>query len=172
MALHLAVSIKYWLAAYWDGFVIYLRGCKQALQYIGNRARNSSFPAQLQLTEGHMKILRIFDKSFVHGVITYSAYSLGPFLESRLCAIVAFLFCVYAGWSIRSYLPSFLGGVIVAVVIWTAAGALEVGFGVFFMVPFALLVILPTALAGYMIGKIIFMITRRADGTADAPPKR
>jgi len=36
----------------------------------------------------------------------------------------------------------------------------EVGIGVFFMVPFALLVILPAVLAGYVIG-ILFTIAHR-----------
>jgi hypothetical protein len=80
--------------------------------------------------------------------------------------ILAFLICVYAGWFRQAYLASFLGGVIVSVVGWTAAGVLsspEVGFGVFFMVPFALSVILPTVLAGYVIGRVIFKIAHRRD---------
>jgi thiamine biosynthesis lipoprotein ApbE len=36
------------------------------------------------------------------------------------------------------------------------------------MVPFALLVILPTVLAGYVIGKIIFTITHRRDSCAES----
>jgi hypothetical protein len=47
---------------------------------------------------------------------------------------------------------------------WTTIGILSspgVGFGVFFMVPFALLVILPTALAAYVVGRVIFTIAYR-----------
>jgi hypothetical protein len=111
-----------------------------------------------------MKLFRNFNNSFVHGVAAYSAYALGPFVHSRVSLIAACLICVYAGWFRQAYLASFLGGVIVAVVGWTAAGILsspEVGFGVFFMVPFALLVILPTVLAGYVIGRIILTIAHR-----------
>jgi len=111
-----------------------------------------------------MKLFRNFNNSFVHGAAAYSAYALGPFVHSRVSLIVACLICVYASWFRQAYLASFLGEVIVAVVGWTATGVLsspEVGFGMFFMPPFALLVILPTVLAGYVIGKIIFTITHR-----------
>lgn len=111
-----------------------------------------------------MKLFRILNNSFVHGAAAYSAYALGPFVHSRVSLIAACLICVYAGWAHQAYLASFLGGVIVAVVGWTAAGILsspEAGFGVFFMVPFALLVILPAGLGGYVIGKIIFTIAHQ-----------
>lgn len=111
-----------------------------------------------------MKLSDNLNSSFVHGVATYSAYAIGPFLHSPVGLIASCLICVYAGWFRQAYLASFLGGVIVAVVGWTAAGILsspEVGFGVFFMVPFALSVILPTVLAGYVIGKIAFTISHR-----------
>jgi len=111
-----------------------------------------------------MKLFHNLNNSFVHGAAAYSAYALGPFLHSKVGLIAACLICVYAGWFRQAYLASFLGGVIVTVVGWTAEGILsspEVGFGVFFMVPFALLVILPTVLAGYVIGRIIFTIAHR-----------
>ena len=44
----------------------------------------------------------------------------------------------------------------------------EPGFGVFFMVPFALLGILPTVLAGYVVGKIFFTITHKSDKGAES----
>jgi hypothetical protein len=71
---------------------------------------------------------------------------------------IAGLICVYAGWFRRRYLASFLGGIIVAVISWTTIAILsspEVGVGVFFMVPFALLVILPEAVAAYVVGRVI-----------------
>jgi hypothetical protein len=108
---------------------------------------------------------RNFNNSFVHGVAAYSAYLTAPFLQSW-SSILAFLICVYAGWFRQAYLASFLGGVIVSVVGWTALGILsapEVGFRVFFWVPFALSVILPTVLAGYAIGRVIFTIAHRRD---------
>lgn len=111
-----------------------------------------------------MKRFHNLNISFVHGAAAYSAYVLGAFLHSQVGLIAACLICVYAGWFRQAYLASFLGGVIVAVVGWTATGILsspEVDFRVFFMVPFALLVILPTVLAGYVIGRIIFTIARR-----------
>ncbi len=111
-----------------------------------------------------MKIVRNLNCSFVHGAAAYSACALGPFVQSWVSLIAAGLICVYAGWFRQAYLASFLGGVIVAVVGWTAAGILsspEVSFGMFFMVPFALLVILPTVLGGYVIGRIIFTIAHR-----------
>jgi hypothetical protein len=114
---------------------------------------------------------RYVNNSFVHGAAAYSAYALGPFVHSMASLILAGLICVYAGWFRQAYLASFLGGVIVAVVSWTFVGMLslpEPGFGVFFMVPFALLVILPTVLAGYVIGKIIFAITHRRDKGAES----
>lgn len=94
-----------------------------------------------------MKLFRNFNNSFVHGAAAYSAYVLGPFVFSRLSLglIAPCLICMYAGWFRKAYLASFLGGVIVAVVSWTAAGILSssgVDLGMFFMVPFALLVIL------------------------------
>jgi hypothetical protein len=116
-----------------------------------------------------MSPLRSFNNSFVHGATAWAAYALGPFVHSPATLILAALICVYAGWFRQAYLASFLGGVIVAVVSWTFVGMLSLpkpGFGVFFMVPFALLVILPTVLAGYAIGKIIFVITHRRDERA------
>lgn len=111
-----------------------------------------------------MKLFHNLNNSFLHGAAAYSAYVFGGFLHSQVGLIAACLICVYAGWFRQAYLASFLGGVIVAVVGWTAAGILsspEVGFGVLFMVPFALSVILPTVLAGYVIGRIIFTIAHR-----------
>jgi hypothetical protein len=87
--------------------------------------------------------------------------------------ILAGLICVYAGWFRQACLVSFLAGVIVAVVSWTFVGMLsllEPGFGVLFMVPFALLVILPTVIAGFVIGKIVFTMTHRADKGAESDP--
>jgi membrane-bound ClpP family serine protease len=118
-----------------------------------------------------MPPFRKFNNSCVHGAAAYSAYALGPIVHSPVTLILAGLICVYAGWFRQAYLASFLGGVIVAVVSWTFVGMLslpEPGFGVFFMVPFALLVILPTVLAGYVIGKIIFSITHRRDKRAES----
>lgn len=111
-----------------------------------------------------MKLFHNLNNSFAHGAAAYSAYALGPMLHSQIFLIAAGLICVYAGWFRKAYLASFLGGVIVAVLGWTAGGILsspEVGFGVFFMVPFALLVVLPTVVAGYVIGRIIFTIGHR-----------
>jgi hypothetical protein len=111
-----------------------------------------------------MKLFRNLNNSFVHGAAAYSAYALGPFVHSQVSLTVASLTCVYAGWFRQAYLASFLGGVIVAIIGWTAAGILgspKAGFGVFFMLPFALLVILPTVLAGYVIGRILFSIAHR-----------
>jgi hypothetical protein len=111
-----------------------------------------------------MKLFLNLNNSFVHGAAAYSAYALGPVVHSQVGLIAACLICVFAGWFRQVYLASFLGGVIVAVVSWTAAGILsspEAGFGVFFMVPFALLVILPTVLAGYFIGRMMFTIAHR-----------
>jgi hypothetical protein len=119
-----------------------------------------------------MKLFRDFNKSFVHGVAAYSAYTLSAFLPSQLGPIAACLLCVYAGWFSRACLASFLGGVTAAIIASTTMGALEVGFGVLFMIPFALLVILPAALAGYVIGKIIFTIVHRRHGEAETPRNR
>jgi hypothetical protein len=113
-----------------------------------------------------MPAFRNLNNSFVHGAAAYSAYTLAPYVQSWASLILAFLICVYAGWFRQAYLASFLGGVIVSVVGWTAAGILsspEVGFGMFFMVPFALLVILPTVLVGYVIGRVVFTVTHRRD---------
>jgi hypothetical protein len=111
--------------------------------------------------------MRRLNNSFVHGALAYSAYAWAPLLLGKAAWIVAALLCLYAGWCRQAYLASFLGGVIVAVVGWTAIGILsspEVGVGVFFMVPFALSVILPTALAGYLLGRVIFALVRRRSG--------
>ena len=127
-------------------------------------AFNRCFSSRAANTWSQMKLFRNLISSFVHGAAAYSAYALGPFLHSQVGLIAACLICVYAGWFRQAYLASFLGGVIVAVVGWTAAGILsspEVGFRVFFMVPFALSVILPTVLAGYVLGRIIFAIAHR-----------
>jgi hypothetical protein len=116
-----------------------------------------------------MLTFRNLNNSFVHGAAAYSAYALGPFVQSIVSMMLAGLICVYAGWFRQASLASFLGGVIVAVVSWTFVGMLslpEPGFGIFFMVPFALLVTLPTVLAGYVIGKIAFAITHRRDKIA------
>lgn len=115
-----------------------------------------------------MPPLHRFNNSFVHGAAAYSVNMLVPYIHSWVTWILAFLICVYAGWFRQSYLASFLGGVIVSVVGWTAIGILsspEVGFGTIFifMVPFALLVILPAALAGYVIGRAIFMVAHRRE---------
>jgi hypothetical protein len=113
--------------------------------------------------------MRRLNNSFVHGALAYSAYAWGPLLLGKASWVVAALLCVYAGWFRRAYLAAFLGGVIVAVVGWTAVGILsspEVGVGVFFMVPFALLVILPTALAGYLLGRMIAAIANPRVGGA------
>lgn len=102
--------------------------------------------------------MRGWNNSFVHGAAAYSAYASAPLVHSNVSWIVAGLICVYAGWFRQAYLASFLGGIIVAVVGWTTVGILSspgAGFGVFFMVPFALLVILPTALAAYMVGRVL-----------------
>lgn len=118
-----------------------------------------------------MPAFRNFNNSFVHGAAAYSAYALGPFVHSPVTLILAGLICVYAGWFRKAFLALFLSGVIVAVVSWTFVGMLslpEPGFGVFFMVPFAMLVILPTVLAGYGIGKIIFTITHRGDKSVES----
>jgi len=107
------------------------------------------------------------NNSFVHGVAAYSAYALTPFVHGSAGSIVAGLVCVYAGWRRQAYLASFLGGIIVAVVGWTVVGMLSLpspGIGVFFMVPFALLVILPVALVGYVLGKAIRVIAQRRAG--------
>ncbi|MDB5793397.1 MAG: hypothetical protein JWQ80_3421 [Massilia sp.] len=113
---------------------------------------------------------RNLNNSFVHGAAAYSAYALGPFVQSRMSLILACLICVYAGWFRQAYLASFLGGVIVAVVSWTALGILSspaIGFGAFFLAPVALLVILPTALTGYVIGRILFTIAHPRDKGAE-----
>jgi hypothetical protein len=136
-------------------------------------ARSGSSPVERRQIHGsQMKLFRNFNNSFVHGVAAYSAYTLSAFLPSQLGPIAAFFLCVYAGWFSRACLASFLGGVTVAVIASTTMGALEVGFGVFFMVPFALLVILPAVLGGYIIGKIIFTIMHRRHGAAELPRNR
>lgn len=117
-----------------------------------------------------MRAVSHFTNAFVHGAAAYSTYALAPFLQSQVSLVLALLICVHAGWCRQAYLAAFLGGVIVAVVGWTAVGILsspEVGFGVFFMVPFALLVILPTVLAGYLVGKAISTIAQRRARAAD-----
>jgi hypothetical protein len=113
--------------------------------------------------------IRSLNNSFVHGAAAYSAYASAPFVHNDLSWIMAGLICVYAGWFHRAYLASFLGGITVAVLGWTTLGVLsspDVGFGVFFMVPFALLVILPTALAAYVLGRVIFTIVHRREKRA------
>lgn len=115
--------------------------------------------------------IRGLNNSFVHGAAAYSVYALAPFVHGNLSWILAGLICMYAGWFRRAYLAAFLGGIIVAVVVWTTVGALSLpgtGFGVFFMVPFALLVILPVALVAYTTGKIISaLVDRRAKRIGD-----
>lgn len=109
---------------------------------------------------------RNLNNSFVHGAAALSAYALGPFVQSPVSPILACLICVYAGWFRRAYLASFLGGVIVAVVSWAAFATLsspEIGFSAFFMAPVALLVILPFALTGYVIGRVLFAIAHSRD---------
>jgi hypothetical protein len=109
--------------------------------------------------------MRRLNNAFIHGVAAYSAFASAPIVHSNLTLFVAGLACVYAGWHRRGNLASFLGGIIVAVVGWTTIGILsspDVGIGVFFMVPFALLVILPEAVAAYVLGRVIFMIVHRS----------
>lgn len=122
-----------------------------------------------------MLSFRNFNNSFVHGVAAYSACLMAPLVQSSVSMALAFGICVYAGWCRQAYLASFLGGVIVSVVGWTAAGILtspEVGSGMYFifMVPFALSVMLPEALAGYVIGKIVSKITHRRDKVVESEP--
>jgi len=117
-----------------------------------------------------MLTFRSFNKSFVHGALVCSAYALGPY--SMVTLVLAGLICVYAGWFRQASLVSFLSGVIVAVVSYTFMEFLrepEMGY-VFFWVPLALLIILPTVLTGYVIGKFIFTIThqRGNDAKSDA----
>lgn len=98
------------------------------------------------------------NRPFVHGAAAYSACASAPYVHSRISLVMACLVCVYAGWCRQAYLASFLGGIIVAIVGWTLAGILGspgIGIGVFFMVPFALLLILPAALVAYVLGKAI-----------------
>lgn len=102
--------------------------------------------------------------SFVHGVCAYSIFAIGPFLHSNASSLMALLLCTFAGWFRRAYLLSFIGGIIVSVIAWTAVGVIAssgTGVGVFFMVPFALVVILPIAIAAYFVGRFIFSITHR-----------
>lgn len=109
--------------------------------------------------------IRSMNNSFVHGAAALSVHASTPFVHHKLALIVAGLICVYAGWFHRAYLASFLGGIIVAVVVWTAIVILstpELGIGVFVMVPFALSVILPIALAAYVVGRVIFTVMHQA----------
>lgn len=94
-------------------------------------------------------------------------------MHSVISLILADLIFVYAGWFRQVYLVSFLAGVIVAVVSWTFVGMLSLpkpGFGVLFMIPFTLLVILPKVIAGFVIGKIVFTMTHRVDKGAESDP--
>jgi hypothetical protein len=106
-------------------------------------------------------LVRNLNNSFVHGFTAYAAYASAPFTHSILSWVLAGLISIYAGWMRQAYLAAFLGGVIVAVVVLTGAGIFSAPgtpVAVLFMVPFALLLILPAALAGYAVGKIMFAI--------------
>jgi membrane-bound ClpP family serine protease len=115
--------------------------------------------------------MRRLNHSFCHGVAAYSALASAPIVHSNLALIMAGLTCVYAGWFHGRRLAAFLGGIIVAVAGWTTVGILgspEVGVGIFSMVPFALLVILPEATAAYVVGRVAFTLARRnVDRTRD-----
>jgi hypothetical protein len=111
-----------------------------------------------------MCLLHRLNHSFVHGVAAYAAYASGPIVHNNMGLILACLICVYAGWCRQAYLAAFLGGVITAVVgpiVMTVVGSPDVGAGVFFMVPFALALVLPVALAGYAIGRVAFTMAGR-----------
>ncbi|MGJ9420814.1 hypothetical protein ACHAC9_24200 [Massilia sp. CMS3.1] len=117
--------------------------------------------------------MRSLNTSFVHGVAAYSALALAPYLQSRWSWIFAATICVYAGWFHKSYLFSFLGGVIVAVAGFAAVATFSLdgeGGGLFFMSAVALLLILPAMAAGYGVGKIIFALSHRAKDNEGAPP--
>jgi hypothetical protein len=71
---------------------------------------------------------------------------------------------MYAGWHQRAHLAALLGGIVVAVVGWTTIGVLrspDVGANTFLAVPLGLLVLLPQALAAYVVGRAVFTIVRR-----------
>lgn len=107
--------------------------------------------------------LHSWNNSFVHGAAAYLSIAAGSVFGIG-GLLLAGIISVYAGWCRQAYLASFLGGVIVAVLGCTAVGALSLpgnGFGVFFMVPFALLIILPATAAGYLVGRFIFTIAHR-----------
>lgn len=120
-----------------------------------------------------MPTMRSLNNSFVHGVAAHSALALAPYLHSSWSWIFGATICVYAGWFHKSYLSSFLGGVIVAVAGFAAVATLSLdgeGGGLFFMSAVALLLILPTVAAGYGAGRIIFALSHRAKDSEGAPP--
>ena len=103
----------------------------------------------------------------MHGVAAYSAFASAPFFHGNLTWLVAAMICVHAGWHQRAHLAAFLGGIVVAVVGWAAIGILrtpDVGANILLVVPFGLLVLLPPALAAYVVGRVAFMIVRRRRG--------
>lgn len=111
-----------------------------------------------------MQTPRSLNNSFAHGALAFLAYALGPILNNRIGLVVSCIVCVSAGWYRRAYLASFLGGIISAVVGWAAVGVLfapETLVAALFMVPGALLVLLPVALAGFLAGKGIYILTHR-----------
>lgn len=115
--------------------------------------------------------MRSLSNSFVHGAVAYSALALSPYLQSSWSWIFTAATCVYAGWFHRSYIWSFLGGIIVAVTGFAAVATLSLGGGgggLFFMSAVALFLILPTMATGFGVGKIIFVLWHRAKGTEGA----
>ena len=109
------------------------------------------------------------NNSLIHGVAAYSAFASAPFVHSNLTWFLAGIICVYAGWHQRRNLAAFFGGIMLAILGWITfaiLGSPDVGAGVFFMVPFALLVLLPVAVAAYVAGRVLFKIAHRSvDGT-------
>lgn len=111
---------------------------------------------------------RHLDNSFVHGAVAFLAYALGPIVHSSMSPIASCLVCVYAGWCRQAYLASFLGGIIVAVLGWTGVGVLfapGTAVAALFMLPFALLVIVPVAFAGFVVGKGMRVLGNRRAGS-------
>ena len=107
---------------------------------------------------------RSLNNAFMHGVAAYSAFASAPLFHSNLTWLAAAAICVYAGWHRRANLAAFLGGIGVAVVGWTTIGVLrspDVDANTFLVVPFALLVLVPQALAAYVVGRAVFTIVRR-----------
>ncbi|SDF50733.1 hypothetical protein SAMN05428966_11691 [Massilia sp. PDC64] len=124
----------------------------------------SSRPRLRARTGWHARL----NNSFIHGVAAYSAFASPPYFHSNLAWWLAAMICVYAGWHHRRNVAAFLGGIVLAILGWTTFGILSspgVGAGVFFMVPFALLVLLPEALAAYVVGRVLFMIAHRSIGS-------